>query len=202
MNFYIADTHFFGSDKLLFQYDKRPFKDADEMRAEMLKRWNAKVSNADHVYMFGDVDGRADLPDILSYLVQLKGNKHLILGNHDQNADHGQYKKLFDEIKSYKEMTDTADVVRYHLVLCHYPIFAWNGQHKGAIHLYGHVHNTRDESQFRQALASLNEVYRERDTERYRPFYAINVGVMFTDYEPKTLKELLDMNHIPPTRAI
>ena len=202
MNFYIADTHFFSSDKLLFQYDKRPFKDADEMRAEMLKRWNAKVSNADHVYILGDVDGRADLPNILSYLGQLKGNKHLILGNHDQNADNGQYKKLFDEIKPYKETTDTADGVRYHLVLCHYPIFAWNGQHRDALHVYAHLHNTADELHYREALRSLNEFYRERDKERYRPFYAINVGAMFTDYEPKTLKELLDMNHIPPTRAI
>ena len=39
--FFIADLHFGHRDVIAF--DGRPFKDVDEMEAEMIRRWNARV---------------------------------------------------------------------------------------------------------------------------------------------------------------
>ena len=52
MNFYISDLHIGHANCLAF--DNRPFKDVEEMNSEIIKRWNAVVSNDDHIYILGD----------------------------------------------------------------------------------------------------------------------------------------------------
>ena len=42
-----------------------------------------------------------------------------------------RYKNVFEEIYDYKEITDYVDQDAYKLVLSHYPILMWNGQHRG-----------------------------------------------------------------------
>ena len=88
MNYYTADLHF-GQKSLLAtgKWRERPFKTLDEMHETMIKRWNKKVTNNDHVYILGDIGSRGFRNMHPELLAMLKGNKHLIIGNHDDLSD-------------------------------------------------------------------------------------------------------------------
>lgn len=81
MNFYIADTHF-GHEKVI-EFCRRPFKNIEEMDEVIIKNWNEVVNHEDHVYILGDMIYR-NKKEPSYYLKQLKGHKHLILGNHEE----------------------------------------------------------------------------------------------------------------------
>ena len=53
--FFIADLHFGHKDVIAF--DKRPFTNVEEMEAEMISRWNSRVSDGDHCFVIGDMFG-------------------------------------------------------------------------------------------------------------------------------------------------
>ena len=64
------------------------------------------------------------------------------------------------------------------IILCHYPIAEWNAYYRGAWHIYGHIHNRRDEAyQFMK-----------------KKKYALNAGCMINGYAPASLKELIRNN--------
>lgn len=54
MNFYTSDLHFENKNvtKEGTDFDNRPFQTLEEMNTELIKRWNNKVTSADHVYVF------------------------------------------------------------------------------------------------------------------------------------------------------
>lgn len=114
------------------------------MHSYMLRCWNEKINNGDMVYILGDLSLRGCNDSLIALVAQLKGRKVLIKGNHD-SVDDIRYRQLFHEVPDYKELTDCVDGQTYNVVLCHYPILMWNRQHKGAIHLYGHTHNTAEQ---------------------------------------------------------
>ena len=49
----------------------------------LIKLWNSRVSSNDDVYVLGDFAYKNRKPEEW-YLRQLRGTKHLIIGNHDQ----------------------------------------------------------------------------------------------------------------------
>ena len=77
MNYYIADLHL-GHENVL-RHDGRPFENAGQMNAELIRRWNDRVSDSDHVYILGDFAWKNSLG--LEVLRQLAGHKFFILGN-------------------------------------------------------------------------------------------------------------------------
>ena len=79
MNYYIADTHF-GHDNIR-RLSHRPFKTIEEMDKTITNNWNSRVRDNDDVYILGDFSYKSKDP--ISYLKQLNGRKHLIVGNHD-----------------------------------------------------------------------------------------------------------------------
>ena len=80
MNLYISDTHFGHANAIVF--DHRPFSDVEDMDYTMIRLWNSRVSSDDDVFIVGDFCFKNDkTPDW--YLRQLKGHKHLVIGNHD-----------------------------------------------------------------------------------------------------------------------
>ena len=117
----------------------------------------------------------------------------LYQGNHDDVSDM-RYKNIFEEIYDYKEITDYVDQDAYKLVLSHYPILMWNGQHRGTIHLYGHTHNTYENEFYQECLRKLNMEMLMRSEKCYDIARAYNVGCMmpYMNYEPRTLKEILN----------
>ena len=64
------------------------------------------------------------------------------------------------------------------ICLCHFPLAEWNGYFKGSWHIYGHIHNRREETfQFM------------RTKER-----ALNAGCMINGFVPVTFEELVRNN--------
>lgn len=85
MNYYIADMHLGHQNVIAF--DNRPFQNVDEMDRELIRRWNQRVNENDHVYIVGDFCFRSKNTSAW-YLHQLKGRKHLIQGkNTDEVQD-------------------------------------------------------------------------------------------------------------------
>ena len=184
MNFYISDMHWFhknvtgeGSN-----FDNRPYQTMAEMHADMKRKWNDKVGNADHVYILGDMTWKVN-DESIGLISTLKGNKHLILGNHDSTGVL-RFRQLFNEIVPYKVIDDNANGANHRLVLSHFPIANWNGMKRGWLQLYGHVHNTEWEQDFQNYLDAMEKKYNER-------YIARNVGCMLWDYVPVSLSEIL-----------
>ena len=197
MNYYISDLHFFSKNQTAegLNFDNRPFKNVDEMHEVILNNWNSRVTNGDTVYILGDISNRGKNEDLIALVARLKGKKVLIVGNHEDTRDY-RYKQLFHAIYDYLEITDHVDKQPYKLVLCHYPILMWNGQHNGTILMYGHLHDSIEEAYFKKCLSEMNggEFAIRRPHEK--EIVAINVGCMmpYMDYTPRTLNEILVNN--------
>ena len=196
MNFYIADLHLNHKNVTVEgkNFDNRPFQTLDEMHEIIKKNWNSRITNSDTVYLLGDSIWKLT-DEMIALMAQLKGKKVLIKGNHDKFNDI-RYKQLFNEICDYKEITDNIQGVNHNIVLSHFPILMWNGQHRGWFHLYGHVHNSSDYDFYKDSLRRLNEYYKSRDGKNYKPFYAYNVGCMldYMNFTPRTLSEIVSAN--------
>lgn len=196
-NYYISDVHLFHKNVTNegSNFDNRPFETLEEMHKTIKDNWNSVVTNADHVYILGDLSWKEN-EDVIKFVSTLRGNKHLILGNHDRVKDQ-RYKQLFVEIVDYKEIKDVVDGKEHHLILSHFPIAFWNHQHHytrsgnehkvWAIQLYGHLHNSIEEKYFQEFIKKINNEYNIK-------CIAKNVGCMLWDYTPRTLKEIIAAN--------
>ena len=194
MNFFISDLHFGCQNK----YENRTLNHDKIIK----QNWNNVVHNSDNVYILGDIGkegGNKDNEYLCEIMSTLKGNKILIQGNHEKLND-GRIKQLFKEIIPYKEIADNFDGHTYKLVLSHYPILFWNGQHKGWIHLYGHVHMSDEWEVFKYSLQYVNDFFKDKTLKGYTdcpPAVAYNVGCMlpYMGYQPRTLKEIINANN-------
>ena len=139
MNYYISDTHFYHAN--IIRYDKRPFETVEEMNEKMIKYWNWTVTKADHVYIIGDFCwGKADRWEEI--LPQLKGHKHLILGNHDLKEMPPSVREHFESVDTLKEIIDPKG---RRIIMCHYPILTYRCDFNPNMYMfYGHVHNTKE----------------------------------------------------------
>lgn len=191
MNYYISDLHFGCQNK----YEGRTLEH-DKIIKE---NWNKVVHNNDTVYILGDVGregGNKDNEYLCEIISTLKGNKVLIQGNHEKLKDN-RLRQLFVEITPYKEIFDNYNKLNHNLVLCHYPILMWNGQHKGWVHIYGHVHATNEWDVYKRSLEYLNDYFKDKTLKGYRdcpPAVAYNVGAAILDWTPRTLKEVIEIN--------
>ncbi|SCY79354.1 Calcineurin-like phosphoesterase superfamily protein [Lachnospiraceae bacterium XBB2008] len=174
MNLYISDLHF--GHKNVIRFDNRPFADVDEMDHVLIELWNGRVQPDDNVYIVGDLCYRSERPAEW-YLQQLKGRKFLIPGNHDGPIlDNPEALQFFEGVDKMMSITDEGNKIS----LCHYPIVEWNAYFKGSYHIYGHIHNRRDEA---------FEIMKKKD-------HALNAGCMINNYTPVSLKELVRNNEI------
>lgn len=197
LRYYIADLHFFH-DELNTMMDRRGFSTVEEMDEYMIRKWNGKVRKNDEVVIIGDLSwGTAGQTNEL--LEKLNGRLYLIVGNHDKVIRHSEFRSSrFTWIKPYEELSDN----RRKVVLCHYPIMCYNGQYrldkKGnpkAYMLYGHVHDTQDQrllEQFQQITRN-TKIINIRGEEQNIPCNMINCFCMYSDYEPLTLDEWIEL---------
>jgi calcineurin-like phosphoesterase family protein len=104
------------------------------MDEAMVARWNEVVAPDDTVWHLGDVAVRVAADRAAGLLAILHGAKHLVAGNNDPPTVRAQ--PGWASVQDYAEI----ELDGRHLVLCHYPLRAWNRQHRGAIQLHGHSH--------------------------------------------------------------
>jgi calcineurin-like phosphoesterase family protein len=192
MNYYISDLHFGHAN--VMKYDKRPFASIEEMDAEIIRRWNSVVTDKDTVYILGDISWYPNA-ETIAIFKQLKGHKILIKGNHDGNrlCRDKDFAKLFSKITDYEEITETRGGQPTLLVLSHYPIMFFKCQHRGAIHFYGHVHNSSDYDLVKKFQKEFEESYKAKG-EDPNCCQMYNVGCMmdYMDYTPRTFEEIIN----------
>ena len=196
---YIADPHFFHG-RLCSSMDRRGFSGNEEMTEYMIRQWNAKVTPKDEVFILGDFSlAGGDATNAV--LEQLNGKKYLITGNHDGFVrDKAFDAGLFVWIKPYEEVRDNGRKV----VLSHYPVFCYPGQYRKdksgnplTYMLYGHIHDTQDERLVhRFIMETRNARVKSRYTDGLEPISCnmINCFCMFSDYQPMTLDEWIEID--------
>ena len=172
MIFYTSDLHF-GHENVI-RFDNRPFRSVSEMDYTLIHLWNSRVQPDDTVYIVGDFAYRNTRPAEW-YLQQLQGKTQLLYGNHDQALlDNSAAVSYFESIEKMCHVTDGKNQI----CLCHFPICEWNGYRKGHLHIYGHIHNRKDDT---------FQIMCDRTG-------ALNAGCMLNHYMPVTLAELIKNN--------
>jgi len=135
-----SDLHFCHDRK--FVYKPRGFNYVYEMNQAIVERWNYKVDISDDVYILGDIMLKDN--DVgLQLLKSLKGNIHIIRGNHDTDTR----MKLYADCWNVVELTDAKYLKykKYHFYLTHYPCYTGNLEkeslHQMTLNLSGHTHS-------------------------------------------------------------
>lgn len=173
MNYYIGDPHF--EHAAIIRLCNRPFASVEEMDQTIISNWNRRVTNADTVFILGDLMFK-NSKEPTEYLAQLKGHKMLILGNHDASwIWHDGVSKYLDANISIVELIDKNRKV----VLCHYPMLTWPHIRPGAYMVYGHLHGNRGQAPC--ICYGLNP-------------NMLNSCVEVNGYQPVTLDELIENN--------
>ena len=153
----------------------RPFADADEMDAALIRNWNDRVHWNDTVYIVGDFLFRAKQPAD-EYLNELKGRKHLLIGNHDKYwMKKVDLTKWFESVSSMLTVTDSGRSA----TLCHYPMMTWPSASKGSYMIYAHIHNNTNADYWPLILANRQ---------------MLNAGVDINGFAPVTLDEMIANN--------
>ena len=140
--FFTSDTHFWHKNIMNFcpETRRQANGDVERMNELLIENHNAKVPSNATVYFLGDVSfGNAQqTKDVLS---RLNGHKHLIYGNHDKviRGDRS-IQSIFETVQEYK----TIHIDKVKVVMFHYPMREWDQMHRGAYHLFGHVHGGMD----------------------------------------------------------
>lgn len=159
--FFTADTHYGHS--AIIKYTNRPYQDVNQMNEALIQNWNNVVGEKDEVWVLGDFAFYSDVDKMKSIFNRLKGNKHLILGNHDRL---NKMKELgWGSIHTRYELRHRSGTI----VLDHFCLRTWNKAHYGTWHLHGHSHGTLQHTE--------NEL-------------AIDVGVDCFNYTPVEYEEI------------
>ena len=188
---FIGDLHF--GHKNILAYDNRPFNTIEEHDEALIKNWNGKVGDEDHVYILGDFSFY-NTNKSCEILDQLKGHKHLIVGNHDnRNYKSEKFRSYFESIDEYKklylELKPGEKPIR--IILCHYPIASYENMFRNKYyHLYAHVHRSYDYNMILTIQRQFKELYGKAPK-------SYNVGAMmpYMKYTPKRLDEIIALHY-------
>jgi len=142
-------------------WKQRGYNSADNHKDGVIKNWNQKANEETDGVLLGDVmfgGGGAD--EFFNILNRLRfKNLYIQAGNHfagfhqaleltDENGDYN-----FNENKKVIFLSNyfEAFVNGQPIAFSHYPILSYNGQAKGAFHLFSHVHGNLGKSKIGKA---------------------------------------------------
>lgn len=160
--FLTADQHFGHAG--IVQLTRRPFPDRDAaaMDEALIEAWNARVRPGDDVWHLGDFALGPKPARLRAIFDRLNGTKRLVRGNHD-----GRETVALPWAEPPRDLVETSiEGQRY--VLCHYPMRAWRGSMRDAIHACGHVHGLMEPTRL-----------------------SLDVGVDAWDLEPASLAQVV-----------
>lgn len=151
-SYFIADLHLghknivLGESRWEDRTGCRKFQTLSEHDDLIINNINETVGYNDKLYVLGDFvfGGKDNIP---KYRHRINCQKVILIrGNHDLHMfknsvvfDNGKYinvNSLFSEVYDLLDFKIGANKI----VLCHFPILSWHRQSRGAVHLYGHVH--------------------------------------------------------------
>ncbi len=167
--YFTADLHL-GHNRVRVNMD-RPWDTVEEMDQALIDNINEVVRPKDDLWILGDFSDRISKEKGREILRKIRCRHiHLLRGNHDSDWDTDDG---FESVSDYQELE--TDEGRF--VLFHYPIEYWRWRSKGAIHIHGHVHGSREEN--------LHNV--ETGLRRW------DAGVDANEYRPVSLEEIISM---------
>ena len=187
---FIGDLHF--GHKNILAYDNRPFNTIEEHDEALIKNWNGKVGDEDHVYILGDFSFY-NANKSCEILDQLKGHKHLIVGNHDnRNYKSEKFRSYFESIDEYKKLYLESEPGEkpIRIILCHYPIMSYDNMFRDEYyHLYAHVHC----SYYYNMALTIQRQFKELCGKTPKSY---NVGAMvpYMKYTPRSLEEIVALH--------
>lgn len=152
---FTSDHHFFHANILKFVDDKghriRPFDSLEEMHELMVERWNAEVKDNDYVYHLGDVTFQYHKP-FQELMYRLKGDKRLIVGNHDKLKQEGLLKH-FSKVELWKGFKEE-DFTCSHMPL------RLESLRDGHFNVHGHIHqNHMEDLHFINVCVEVRDYY-------------------------------------------
>lgn len=192
--FFTSDTHYMHRNiagPKVSQWDKgyRDFNDEKEMSKELVKQINNTVGKDDILYHLGDWSF-GGINNIWEFRKQINcKNIHLILGNHDHHIEHNKRINIPDEtvdrfyelglelsdgepttIDLFSSIQHVKSVVtgKHKFFLSHYAHRVWDKSHHSIIHLYGHSHNSIDNTWGKSMDVGVDAAYELFGA--YRPF--------------------------------
>lgn len=181
--FVYSDPHFYHKNIVKFEnYDGsplRPWDDADQMNEDMIEWYNELVSDADRVYILGDV---AFTPSDMNAVVpRLKGRKCLIPGNHDP-VKMRKYFDLFDDVRGY--------VQRQGFIMSHIPIHP-HCMGRWKLNIHGHLHKNTVRKDYINGYETPKGLNYDPLNETIEDLRYYNACVERTNFRPKLLDEIL-----------
>ena len=172
--YFTSDTHYghqniASKNNSQWKEGQRHYYSLEEMNQDIIKQFNKTLKSDDILYHLGDWSF-GGIGNIYDFWKQLPTkNIHLILGNHDTHIDANKIlpncidtgtltqriiidgkpdsptdfvfaKDLFLSVNQVNNISE--------FFMSHYAHRVWPGSHKGAIHLYGHSHDSLDKPEF------------------------------------------------------
>jgi len=130
MIYFIGDTHF--GHKEIIGYEQRPFTTVEDMDNQLIYKWNSVVCDDDTVFMIGDFSfyDKKKTTEICS---KLKGNKILIMGNHDIESEQYYQECGFKNVYKYPI------ILEGFWMISHEPLYI--NKNMPYANIYGHVHS-------------------------------------------------------------
>jgi calcineurin-like phosphoesterase family protein len=185
--FFTSDTHF-NHANILKYCPGRKYASIDAMNRDFIERWNARVLPWDIVWHLGDF-ALGSQEDAAAIFKALNGfEKHLILGNHDRTATQMRAMGWTSVAKGLTTPWRPDGMV---LRLAHHPQTCERLDAMGVeLQLCGHVHQSWSRANTRTAVDKMGRSYVKGQPDPKGR--VLNVGVDARDFEPKTLREILD----------
>jgi len=134
MNYFYSDPHF--SHEAMLKYEPirgEMFLNVPEMNEYLIKEYNKVVNRTDTVYFLGDISfcGKDETERLIR---RMKGNKVLILGNHDRSRS----PKFWMDV-GFNWASKLPVIWENGIILSHEPIIEFGGVVPKNIH--GHLHS-------------------------------------------------------------
>lgn len=138
-------------------WKQRGYNSVDEMNHSIIKSINATVRYSDILIYMGDMVLNCQENQFENFLSQINCQQiYVLFGNHNscvwsiyEREVHNQFGLKDVEIYpfKYRNLIYVGNYLEFSVdghfcCASHYPIWSFNGQHKGCYHFFGHIHST------------------------------------------------------------
>lgn len=135
----LGDPHFGHENVMKFAH--RPFHCIEEHDEHVISKINYYVHRNDRLIIAGDVCWK----DPQKYRQRINCKEViLVFGNHDKKTWGPIFSRGVDNLDL--KYVDPLTEEEFNIFVSHYPHAYWPGSHRNDLHVYGHVHDAREET--------------------------------------------------------